>query len=74
MSQYLVEIDYTNWRGVRSLRIIDPIGIGFAKSEYHPEKQWMLFATDQDKGEMREFALRDIHAWRPVADGAAVSP
>jgi predicted DNA-binding transcriptional regulator YafY len=63
-SEQLVTIDYTNYRGERSLRKIKPIGIVFAGSEWHSEPQWLLEAFDISRGADRVFALRDIHSWR----------
>jgi hypothetical protein len=66
----IVEIDYTNWKGVRSTRRIQPLGtVKFEKSDYHPEKQWVIEALDLDKNETRSFAMKDIHSWTPVAPG-----
>lgn len=56
-------IDYTNWRGERSLRRILPMGIEFQNNEWHPEMQWMIEAIDLDKNEFRCFALVGIHCW-----------
>jgi predicted DNA-binding transcriptional regulator YafY len=68
-----VVIDYTNWRGERALRRIRPLRIDFENNEWRPETQWLLLATDVDKGEERTFALNNIHAWfspaEPVASG-----
>lgn len=58
-----VMIDYTNWRGERSLRRIRPLQIDFENNEWHPETQWLLLAIDVDKGEPRAFALKNIHKW-----------
>jgi predicted DNA-binding transcriptional regulator YafY len=59
-----VIIDYTNYRGERSLRRIIPKGIRFASSEFHPGEQWLLDAYDLDKQADRTFALKDIHGWK----------
>jgi predicted DNA-binding transcriptional regulator YafY len=59
----VVTIDYENWRGKRRLRRIEPLRIVFANSEWHPESQWLLEAVDVEKGETREFAMKDIHSW-----------
>jgi predicted DNA-binding transcriptional regulator YafY len=61
-----VVIDYTNWRGERSKRRIRPHQIVFENNEWHPETQWLLEAADLEKGEMRTFALANIHSWQPV--------
>lgn len=62
----IVTIDYTNWRGERSKRRIRPMSIAFANSRWHPSTQWILEAVDIEKGEMREFAMSDIHSWERV--------
>ena len=64
-----VLIDYTNWRGVRSLRRIVPMQIVYANDEWHPDTQWILEAIDVEKGEMRFFALTSIHSWKSSAHG-----
>lgn len=58
-----IEIDYTNYRGERSLRLIRPEYIGLGFNQWHPERQWLLFAHDVEKNARRTFALRNIHAW-----------
>lgn len=62
-----VAIDYTNWRKERAKRCIQPTKIWFGTSEYHREEgdQWFLQAYDIDKGQARDFALKDIHGWEP---------
>lgn len=59
-----VMIDYTNWRGVRSVRRIIPLGITYENNEWHPDSQWMIEAVDVEKGEHRLFALANIHSWK----------
>ena len=58
-----VTIDYTNWRGVRSLRRIRPLRIAFENNEWHHTTQWVLYADDLDKNEERTFALQNVHNW-----------
>lgn len=58
-----VSIAYVNYRGERSVRRIDPIGVRWGASEYHPEPQWLLDAFDREKAAERTFAMRDILAW-----------
>lgn len=60
-----VEIDYTNWRGERSIRTITSGRVKFASNEWHPEPQWLLEAYDWPKG-WRDFAMEDIHSWKPA--------
>jgi predicted DNA-binding transcriptional regulator YafY len=64
-----IRIDYTNWRGERRERIIEPSEVWFGATPHHPEPQWFLRALDVEKGEDRDFALRDIHTSRKVEDG-----
>lgn len=64
-----VRIDYTNWKGERATRTIQPMGpnpLFFGSTEHHPDLQWLLKAYDWDKNQDRVFALRDIHSWEPV--------
>lgn len=58
-----VLIDYTNWRGERSTRRIIPLSIAFENNEWHPESQWLLEAVDVEKGDVRTFAMQNIHCW-----------
>lgn len=62
----LVFIDYTNYRGERAWRLIDCANakIRFGTSQFHTEPQWLMKALDEDKGEEREFAVKDIHETR----------
>lgn len=52
---------YRNWRGKISLRRARPLSFAFAWDQWHPDSQWLMYARDLDKGEMRNFALRDCH-------------
>jgi predicted DNA-binding transcriptional regulator YafY len=56
-------IDYTNYRGERSTRIIRPLSIKFMSNEWHREPQWLLEAHDLDKDAIRTFAMSHIHSW-----------
>lgn len=58
-----VSIQYTNWKGVQSIRRIMPIKMFYESNEFHTEKQWLLLAYDLDKGAERTFAVKDIHSW-----------
>jgi predicted DNA-binding transcriptional regulator YafY len=60
----LVRILYTNWRGERRMRLIRPIGIAHQSTPWHPKKQWVLHAHDEEKQETRLFAMNAIEAWR----------
>jgi len=55
-----VKLTYTNYRGETSEREIEPKELWFGKTEWHPEEQWFIKALDCEKGEMRDFALRDF--------------
>ncbi len=57
----VVGIDYTNYLGTRSLRLIVPISLRFGVNEWHTEPQWLLLAFDLDRQAEREFAVADIH-------------
>lgn len=61
-----VVIDYTNHRGERSLRTISPTAnpIFYGSTTWHTEEQWLLEAWDLEKGQLRTFAVKDIHAWK----------
>ena len=65
-----VEIDYTNWRGERSKRIVQPIAIVFGNTEWHKEDQWLLEALifKDSKPHIRKFAVKDIHSWVPLKE------
>ncbi len=60
-----VQMIYTNWRGETSRRMIIPRRVWFGSTDWHPEPQWLLKAIDTEKGEMRDFALKDFGG--PVA-------
>ena len=73
---HIVHIDYTNWRGERSIRPIEPFDLVYKKSPYHEKKQWFIEAfdvgADKDYDEPKDFALANIHAW--IDPDAAESP
>jgi predicted DNA-binding transcriptional regulator YafY len=58
-----VLIEYTNYRGERSTRTIEPHAMEFGANQWHPEPQWLLYALDVDKREARAFAMSGIHSW-----------
>jgi predicted DNA-binding transcriptional regulator YafY len=58
-----VRIDYTNFRGERGYRFIEPVEIYYGSTEFHQEEQWLLVALDIEKQEYRYFAMQDIHSW-----------
>jgi len=61
-----VMIDYTNYRGIRSMRRIQPLKLEFISNDYHPDKTWLLTAVDVDKGEVRTYDLSEIRTWFPA--------
>lgn len=63
-NMYEIVVDYTNWRGERRERVIEPRRVWFGATEHHPEPQWFLAALDVEKDQTRDFALRDIHSMR----------
>jgi predicted DNA-binding transcriptional regulator YafY len=56
-----IKIDYTNYRGMRSVRTILPLSIWFGHPEFHLEEGWFLRAMDVAKGDIRDFYMPDIH-------------
>lgn len=66
----LVEIDYTNHEGKRSIRLIWPKRLTFKSTLWHPEPQWILEAADVHRGVNRDFAWKDIHSSKPYREGS----
>lgn len=64
----IVTIEYTNWKGARAKRKIDPINMYFGKTEHHQDPQWLLRAYDLDKKDYRNFAMKDIHSWETAVN------
>lgn len=64
----LVQIDYTNWRGERAVRVIKPLTMMFTSNEWHPEPQWMVYALDIEKDAARWFPMQNIHSWKEFKD------
>lgn len=58
---FRVILDYTNWRGERSRRPVEPVALYWGSNEWHPESQMLLEAIDLEKDAVRSFAVRDIH-------------
>lgn len=66
MIERAVTIDYTNWRGERSIRHVVPISFHFEENDFHLGVQWLMRAEDLDKGRVtRMFAMANIHSWKP---------
>lgn len=51
---------YTNYKGETCERNITPINLYWGSTEFHPEEQWLLSALDNDKNQVRDFALKDM--------------
>lgn len=64
MMTKLVEINYTNWRGVTADRKVFPISLWFGSTEWHRDPQWLLHAKDIKSGDIRDFAMSSIHSWK----------
>jgi len=61
-----VLIEYINWRDEIGFRRILPHRIMYGSTEWHPNAQWLLEATDLDKNAERIFALGDITEWESI--------
>ena len=65
-----VIIDYTNWRGERRNRLVQPISFYHGEVSWHPGEQWLMDAIDLDREKrdddkrVRTFALSGVHSWR----------
>lgn len=60
-----VVIDYTNWRGERSERVIMPIRVEFTATKWHPEAQWLVEAHCGESGTVKSFAMAGMNApWK----------
>lgn len=60
-----VRVQYTNWVGRTQWRNIIPVSIRFGVSKFHSIPQWLLLVHDLDRGDDREYAMKDIHIWEP---------
>lgn len=61
-----VEIDYTNHRGERAVRVVKPLWLKFTSNQWHRKVQWLMIALDVERNVERSFAIKDIHRWTPV--------
>lgn len=50
---------YTNYKGETRVRTITPERVFWGSNEFHPERQWLLSAFEEGKGQ-RTFALKDV--------------
>jgi hypothetical protein len=60
-----ITFTYTNWRGETAERTALPAFIFWGATDWHPEPQWLMRALDVEKGQPRDFALRDC-VFRPA--------
>jgi hypothetical protein len=60
---------YRNYRGETSVRRVIPLFPRFGSNQWHTEPQWLLHAIDLDKGEERQFAMKDMAPAQPDAVG-----
>lgn len=60
-----ITIFYTNHRGETTVRRFRPYNLYWGSNQWHPEPQWLMDGMDEDKKEMRTFALKDM---RPAPD------
>jgi len=59
-------IDYTNHRGERADRRIQPLRFERKDTAWHGPDQLILVAIDMDKLALRDFAVKDIHEWKEL--------
>ncbi len=60
-------IDYTNWRGERSERVIMPLQLRLKSTQWHPETQWLMESRCGEDGKRKDFAMAGIHSWKAAA-------
>jgi hypothetical protein len=61
-----VEIDYTNWKGVRRIRTVRPIEMWWGMTRYHLAPQFFVKAIDLETNDRCDFAMQDIHSWKQL--------
>lgn len=55
-----IRFTYRNYQGEVSERIVERPSIWFGATKWHPEPQWLMCATDLQKGALRDFAMCDM--------------
>jgi predicted DNA-binding transcriptional regulator YafY len=60
----IVEVLYTNHRGEKGWRRINPLRLFYGASEHHPAPQWLLECYDFDRAAGRTYAMSGIEGWR----------
>lgn len=63
---HVLRFTYVNYRGETSRRRVKPTSIWFGSTQWHKEEQWLMRATDLEKDEVRDFAMRDMRDIREV--------
>lgn len=62
-----VLMDFTNYKGIRSIRRIRPIRMFWGSTTFHRQDQFFIKAYDLEKnGEIRDFPLKGIHSFAPL--------
>lgn len=62
-----VKMLYRNWRGEVARRSFTPVNMFHGTNEYHPVADWLIEGMDNDKNEVRTFALRGFDMTNEVA-------
>jgi predicted DNA-binding transcriptional regulator YafY len=62
---------YTNHKLETEQRTARVLSVWYGASEYHQGPQWFLMAHDLDRGQIRNFAMRDM---TEVSHAAAAEP
>ena len=75
---HMIAIDYTNYKGERSMRVVIPIDFWYGTSEFHKGEQWFMCASDVMRQSVhRHFAMKDIHGWHappPLCEQCGKNP
>ncbi len=58
-----IKVEYTNYRGEKSIRTIIPLNFFFGSNEYHTKDQWLLRVWDCDRQAERIYAAQEITRW-----------
>lgn len=68
----LLELDYTNYAGKRSMRRVRALRPAYwGSTTYHPEPQYLLDVVDLEKGVPRTFAVDGIQAYAVAEETAS---
>lgn len=51
---------YKNWEGVVSIRTARFISLIYGANKWHTEPQWLIKGFDEDRKDIRFFAVRDM--------------